>query len=59
MQAKNCLHKFYTNIQENPHISRNELSKKIGLSETSIYNNIQKLKAQGFIERIGADKNGR
>lgn len=45
-------------IQENPHISRNELSKKIGLSETSIYNNIQKLKAQGFIERIGADKNG-
>ena len=45
-------------IQENPHISRNELSKKIGLSETSIYNNIQKLKAQGFIERVGADKNG-
>ena len=45
-------------IQQNPHISRNELSKKIGLSETSIYNNIQKLKAQGFIERVGADKNG-
>ena len=45
-------------IQENPHISKNELSKKIGLSETSIYNNIQKLKAQGYIERVGADKNG-
>ena len=45
-------------IQENPHISRNELSKKIGLSETSIYNNIQELKAQGYIERVGADKNG-
>ena len=45
-------------ISENAHISRNELSNKINISETSVYKSIKELKSQGYIERIGSRKNG-
>ena len=35
-----------------------ELSKKIGISVTSVSNNLKKLTEKGIIKRIGADKNG-
>jgi len=44
--------------KENPYISKNELSKKIGISTTAIDKNITKLKKEGLIKRIGPDKGG-
>ena len=35
-----------------------ELSEKIGISVTSVSNNLKKLTEKGIIKRIGADKNG-
>ncbi len=44
--------------KENPYISKNELSKKIGISTTAIDKNITKLKKEGLLKRIGPDKGG-
>ncbi len=39
-------------------ITIDKLSKKVGVSETAIENNIRKLKQMGILKRIGSDKNG-
>ncbi|PIN83662.1 hypothetical protein COV61_02470, partial [Candidatus Micrarchaeota archaeon CG11_big_fil_rev_8_21_14_0_20_47_5] len=46
-------------IGKNPSITQSELSKKIGINEKNIRNNIAKLKERGRLRRIGPDKGGR
>ena len=45
-------------IMENPYIIREEILKKVGISITSVSNNLKKLTEKGNIKRIGANKNG-
>ena len=45
-------------IKDNPHITIEEMSSLLSLSTRAIEKNISKLKAQGLIERVGADKGG-
>ncbi len=45
-------------IQENPKITRAELSAALGINPSAIQRHIQKLKTDNFIERIGGDKGG-
>lgn len=45
-------------IDENPGISTNQLSDKIGISQRKIKENISKLKSAGLIKRIGPAKGG-
>ncbi len=45
-------------IFENPDITKNNLSSKIGISTTSIDNNIEKLKELDLLLRIGSRKEG-
>ena len=45
-------------IGEDPHISISELSRKIGISTTSIERNINYLKDYNFLSRVGSTKNG-
>ena len=45
-------------IIENPYIIREEISQKVGISVTSVSNNLKKLIKKGIIKRIGANKNG-
>ncbi|MBM4055620.1 MAG: winged helix-turn-helix transcriptional regulator [Planctomycetes bacterium] len=45
-------------VKENPYISKNDLSKRIGISTTAIDKNIAKLKKEKLLERIGPDKGG-
>jgi Fic family protein len=45
-------------IKENPSITRKELSEKLGINPSAVQKHIQKLKSDGFIERIGGDKGG-
>ena len=45
-------------VKENPQISKNDLSKKIGISATAIDKNIDRLKEKGLLKRIGPDKGG-
>ena len=46
------------NIVENPYITAENLSLKVGISSRKIEENIAKLKAKRLIERIGPDKGG-
>jgi len=46
-------------MKKNPLISKKELSKKLGISTTSIDKNISQLKKKGLLRRIGPDKGGR
>lgn len=45
-------------IQATPHITIPELAYKIGVTTRSIERNIQKLKDDNLLKRIGADKGG-
>ncbi len=45
-------------IKQNNFITYQELMKKIGISEKSIYKNIEKLKQKRLLKRIGSDKGG-
>lgn len=45
-------------IAENPHVTAVELSDLVGISTRKIETNLQKLKAKGLLERVGARKNG-
>ena len=45
-------------IKENPFVTQEELSQIIGLSRKSIIQNMKKLQENGFLKRVGADKNG-
>ena len=44
-------------ISENPYISRAELAKEIGISDTSVYRNIEAMRGK-YIRRVGPDKGG-
>lgn len=46
-------------MEQNPCISKKELSKKIGISTTAIDKNIAKLKKKRLLKRVGPDKGGR
>ena len=45
-------------IKSNPNINYDELATKIGVSASTIKRHIQKLKADGIVERFGSDKTG-
>ena len=45
-------------IKNNPFITQDELSKVIGLSRKSIIQNMNKMKDNGLLKRVGAAKNG-
>lgn len=45
-------------IKENPYITQDELSKKIGIARKNIISNMKKLQEKNIIRRVGADKNG-
>jgi predicted HTH transcriptional regulator len=45
-------------IEDNPTISFDELSEKIGISRRAIIKNTNKLKQLGLLKRIGPDKGG-
>ena len=45
-------------IKENPNITQEKLAAIIGISRKSIIANMKHLQENGFIKRIGADKNG-
>jgi predicted HTH transcriptional regulator len=46
-------------IRENPNITINMLSNKIGISTTAIENNIKSLKDSNILRRVGSDKSGK
>ena len=45
-------------IIKNPYILREEISQKIGISITSVSNNLNKLAKKDIIKRVGSNKNG-
>ena len=45
-------------IQNNPRITYRELAELLGLTEDGIFWNIKKLKAKGFLRRVGPNKGG-
>ena len=42
---------------ENPYVTREELSKGVGISTTSVYRNIEAMRGK-YVRRIGLDKGG-
>ena len=47
-----------TEMRDNPNVTMAELHVILGISETAVENNITFLKENGYIERVGAKKNG-
>jgi ATP-dependent DNA helicase RecG len=45
-------------MRSNPRITVSEIAEKLGMSRTAADKNIQILKSQGYVERIGAAKGG-
>ena len=45
-------------IKDNPYITQEELSQKIGIARKNIISNMKKLQEKNIIRRVGADKNG-
>lgn len=45
-------------IENNSHITQEELAKIVGITRKSIIANMKKLQENGLVKRIGADKNG-
>lgn len=45
-------------MRNNPNITQMQLMDIIGIGETAIQNNISYLRKNGYIERIGSNKNG-
>lgn len=50
--------KIVNEMRDNPNVTTAELHTILGISETAVENNINFLKDNGYIERIGAKKNG-
>lgn len=50
--------KILSEMRDNPNITTAELHNILGISETAVDNNISFLRENGYIERIGANKNG-
>ena len=45
-------------IKKDPYLSLSQLTKIIGISQTAIENNVDKLKKIGLLTRIGSPKGG-
>lgn len=45
-------------VRDKPHISKREMSERIGISSTAIDKNIKTLKKKGLLKRIGPAKGG-
>ena len=45
-------------IKKNKHVTYIQISEMMGMSEKSVYLNVEKLKQKGLIKRIGPDKGG-
>ena len=45
-------------IRDNPRITRKEIIEQLKVGESTVYRAVQKLKAEGLIERIGSNKTG-
>ncbi|MDR0429721.1 MAG: HTH domain-containing protein [Tannerellaceae bacterium] len=45
-------------MREDNNLSRDAISKRLGVSDSSVYRDIEKLKKLGKLERIGSDKGG-
>jgi len=45
-------------IKKDPYLSLSQLTKIVGISQTAIENNIDKLKKTGLLTRIGSPKSG-
>lgn len=50
--------KIVEEISRNPFITQEELAVIVGITRKSINENMKKLKQNGFVKRVGADKNG-
>lgn len=50
--------RIITEIRDNPNITVEELQRILGISKTSVINNINFLRENHYIDRIGAKKNG-
>ena len=50
--------KIFDIIYENPSITRVEMAKRIGCSDSTIKRTLQKLMDKGAIKRIGSNKKG-
>ena len=56
--VEKTVEKILVAIKENPHITQNQMAEKTGLSRRGIEWNLKKLKEQGLIKRVGADRGG-
>ncbi len=56
--AQKTAQKILELIKVNPHITINELSEQIKISDRAVKNHIKKFKDEGFLERVGSDKGG-
>ena len=56
--ANNTLNDTLKLLKEKPNLKQKELAQMLNLSEVTIKRNIKELKDKGYIERIGAKKNG-
>ena len=45
-------------LKENPKLKQKEIAEQLKISEITVKRNIKELKERGYIERIGARKNG-
>jgi len=45
-------------VDENPYISKREMSEEIGISTTAIDKNISTLKKKGLLKRVGPARGG-
>ena len=50
--------KIIVEIRDNPNITRKQLSIILNISTTAIDKNLEYLKQEGYIERIGSKKTG-
>ncbi|HII15693.1 MAG TPA: winged helix-turn-helix transcriptional regulator, partial [Nanoarchaeota archaeon] len=50
--------KILDEIKQNPHITRKQLAKTIGITEEGIKFHLNQMKKAGVIRRIGPDKGG-
>ena len=50
--------KIITALSKDPHVSAKKLAEKFGVTEKTIKRDLQLLKQQNLITRVGADKNG-
>ena len=50
--------RIITEMRDNPNITTSELHRILGISETAVENNLNFLKQNGYVERVGSKKTG-